>query len=450
MPCRSNGSHVRRGLAGRSCTATSTTSRACSTRSSPARARGRWRSWARCSAATLTLPRSPATSRPCARDPDTWRLVLVPQEGAPAVLHERIVLGRAAIVRQLAAKLAPGGLDAPDPELAAHLLTAFADEAARLLLADPVATRPSGCSSWRGGSCARYPACDPPDPRVRRARDSGARRSSTSPAVIAFVLRRLVYAAGHGRAHRVLRLRADARAAAGAVPGRAVPLRARGATSSARCCTSTSARRACSSAARRSTGCGSTGCGWTCSCSPAGSSSGSRSASAAALWCAARPRSLASRAIEGAGDVLLLRARLRRRPHAAARLRARLRAAQAPVLLRHQLLQAAAGEPVGLLPHDARAVDRRRAADRGAVPAPHAGDRARHAWGRTTCARRAPRACRRTRVVRRHAGPPTRVAVASLFGASAPIMVTNMVLVEWVFTAARASSATCAARSART
>ena len=70
-------------------------------------------------------------------DPDTWRLVLVPQEGAPAVLHERIVLGRAAIVRQLAAKLEPGGLQAPDPELAAHLLTAFADEAARLLLADP-------------------------------------------------------------------------------------------------------------------------------------------------------------------------------------------------------------------------------------------------------------------------------------------------------------------------
>jgi peptide/nickel transport system permease protein len=36
-------------------------------------------------------------------------------------------------------------------------------------------------------------------------------------------------------------------------------------------------------------------------------------------------------------------------------------------------------------------------------------------------------------VVRRHAGPPTRVAVASLFGASAPLMVTNMVLIEYVF-----------------
>jgi peptide/nickel transport system permease protein len=36
-------------------------------------------------------------------------------------------------------------------------------------------------------------------------------------------------------------------------------------------------------------------------------------------------------------------------------------------------------------------------------------------------------------VVRRHAGPPTYVSVASLLGASAPLMVTNMVLVEFVF-----------------
>jgi peptide/nickel transport system permease protein len=37
------------------------------------------------------------------------------------------------------------------------------------------------------------------------------------------------------------------------------------------------------------------------------------------------------------------------------------------------------------------------------------------------------------KVVRRHAAPPTYATVAALFGASAPIMVTNMVLVEWVF-----------------
>ena len=72
-------------------------------------------------------------------DPATWRLVLVPHEGAPGVLHEAISRGRAAVVAQLAAALGAGGrgVDAPDPELAAHLLSALADEAARLLLADP-------------------------------------------------------------------------------------------------------------------------------------------------------------------------------------------------------------------------------------------------------------------------------------------------------------------------
>jgi AcrR family transcriptional regulator len=73
-------------------------------------------------------------------DPATWRLVLVPQEGAPRVLHEQIARGRAAVVGELAAALGswPGATAAtPDPELAARLLTAFADEAARLLLAEP-------------------------------------------------------------------------------------------------------------------------------------------------------------------------------------------------------------------------------------------------------------------------------------------------------------------------
>ena len=66
-------------------------------------------------------------------DPGTWRLVLMPQEGAPRLLHERIAAGRAAVVARLAAALGPdAGL--PDPELAAHMLRAYADEAARLTL----------------------------------------------------------------------------------------------------------------------------------------------------------------------------------------------------------------------------------------------------------------------------------------------------------------------------
>ena len=49
---------------------------------------------------------------------------------------------------------------------------------------------------------------------------------------------------------------------------------------------------------------------------------------------------------------------------------------------------------------------------------------------RTAAAKGVPHA----KVVRGHAGPPTYVSVASLIGASAPFMVTNMVLVEYVFT----------------
>ena len=40
-------------------------------------------------------------------DPDTWRLVLMPHEGAPRVLHEHISRGRRRSSRQLAAALAP-------------------------------------------------------------------------------------------------------------------------------------------------------------------------------------------------------------------------------------------------------------------------------------------------------------------------------------------------------
>jgi AcrR family transcriptional regulator len=72
-------------------------------------------------------------------DPQTWQLVLMPQEGAPRALHERIAHGRAAVVDQLAAALGPGSgaAESPDPELTARLLTALADEAARLQLTDP-------------------------------------------------------------------------------------------------------------------------------------------------------------------------------------------------------------------------------------------------------------------------------------------------------------------------
>jgi AcrR family transcriptional regulator len=73
-------------------------------------------------------------------DPATWRLVLMPPEGAPAVLHDRIARGRTAVVAHLAQAIGPGlgpGRESPDPELLARMLSAVSDEGARLLLTDP-------------------------------------------------------------------------------------------------------------------------------------------------------------------------------------------------------------------------------------------------------------------------------------------------------------------------
>lgn len=73
-------------------------------------------------------------------DPATWRLVLMPPEGAPAVLREHIARGRRAVVTRLAEAVRFGigqGRESPDPELTARALSAVADEAARLMLTDP-------------------------------------------------------------------------------------------------------------------------------------------------------------------------------------------------------------------------------------------------------------------------------------------------------------------------
>ena len=73
-------------------------------------------------------------------DPATWRLVLMPPEGAPPILHDHIARGRAAVVEQLALAVGPGlspGRASPDPELFARTLSAISDEGARLLLTDP-------------------------------------------------------------------------------------------------------------------------------------------------------------------------------------------------------------------------------------------------------------------------------------------------------------------------
>jgi AcrR family transcriptional regulator len=73
-------------------------------------------------------------------DPVTWRLVLMPPEGAPHVLRQQVEAGRDGVVTALAQVVGPGlapDRPSPDPQLTARFLSAISDEAARLLLSDP-------------------------------------------------------------------------------------------------------------------------------------------------------------------------------------------------------------------------------------------------------------------------------------------------------------------------
>jgi AcrR family transcriptional regulator len=73
-------------------------------------------------------------------DPVTWRLVLMPPEGAPQVLRQQVEAGREGVVTALAEVVGPGlapDRPSPDPQLTARFLSAISDEAARLLLSDP-------------------------------------------------------------------------------------------------------------------------------------------------------------------------------------------------------------------------------------------------------------------------------------------------------------------------
>jgi AcrR family transcriptional regulator len=72
--------------------------------------------------------------------PTTWRLVLMPSEGAPPALHAKIAHGRAAVLARLSRAVQPALDEHPesrDAELTARILSAISDEYARLLLSDP-------------------------------------------------------------------------------------------------------------------------------------------------------------------------------------------------------------------------------------------------------------------------------------------------------------------------
>lgn len=74
------------------------------------------------------------------QNPNTWRLVLTPPEGAPEILQQSIREGRANVLERLAQAVRPGvrrGEAAMDPDLTARILSSIADEYARLVLLDP-------------------------------------------------------------------------------------------------------------------------------------------------------------------------------------------------------------------------------------------------------------------------------------------------------------------------
>lgn len=73
--------------------------------------------------------------------PTTWRLVLMPPVGAPAMLRKRIARGRASVLAQLTSAVRPvvdSDGESGDAELTANVLSAISDEYARLVLTDPV------------------------------------------------------------------------------------------------------------------------------------------------------------------------------------------------------------------------------------------------------------------------------------------------------------------------
>lgn len=106
--------------------------------------------------------------------PATWRLVLMPPEGAPQLLRKSIARGRAAALARLAEAVRPAlgrGDESPDAELTARVLSSISDEYARLVLTDPKRFSPQRLlvhARWcieqvslpHGGSTAGSPAIE--------------------------------------------------------------------------------------------------------------------------------------------------------------------------------------------------------------------------------------------------------------------------------------------------
>ena len=80
--------------------------------------------------------------RAVAADPDTWRLILLPPEGTPSAVRDRMQRDRAGVRTQIQAMLdwtiaERGGPQGLDTELLAHIFQTAGEEAGRLVLIDP-------------------------------------------------------------------------------------------------------------------------------------------------------------------------------------------------------------------------------------------------------------------------------------------------------------------------
>jgi AcrR family transcriptional regulator len=104
------------------------------------------------------------------RQPNTWRLVLMPPEGAPEKLHRSIARGRAAVLVRLTEAVSPALERRPelaDAELTARILSAAADEYARLVLTDPDRFAPERLlahARWLLSEASARPLSDPREP----------------------------------------------------------------------------------------------------------------------------------------------------------------------------------------------------------------------------------------------------------------------------------------------
>jgi AcrR family transcriptional regulator len=108
--------------------------------------------------------------------PTTWRLILMPPEGAPPTLHKKIADGRAAVLERLSRAVQPltDRAEPGDAELTARVLSTISDEYARLLLTHPDRFPPQRLLQHARWWLARTPATHQATARPAKA-TSGTR-----------------------------------------------------------------------------------------------------------------------------------------------------------------------------------------------------------------------------------------------------------------------------------